>query len=410
MRSPSLSPSPRRHTCFCGIDIAKDKHVACIIDRDGKFVARSQSFTNNAEGYQQILGRLQEAGGPAKILVGMEATGHYWYSLHDFLDSHRYGVVVLNPVQTAQQAKKGIRKTQTDKIDARHIATLLKNGDGKPALIPGEFGRTCRQLTRLHRKMVRQQARIKQLIWSWLHPVWPEYEALFTNPFSNTGRALLHAAPTPPDVLNLPQEGLVELIRKASRGRFGSIQAVKIRKAAENSVGTPRMLEPARIAIRSLLDQIAVLEPIREQLENQVEALRDRLPAYLLTLPGIGTISAVSLFGETDPIDAFGSPAQLVAFAGLDLVVSQSGKPPKEKPAQHISKRGSPSLRYTIWMMAQQACFQDGDLRNYYLRRRAQGLGHLATVTAAAIKLCHVIWRIMIDRRDYLPQRTTTKP
>jgi len=404
----STPRNTRKYSRFCGIDVGKNKHVACIIDRDGKLMVRSQSFTNDAEGYQRILDRFKEVGGPSKVAMAMEATGHYWYSLHDLLIRHRYDVAVLNPIQTAKQVTKGIRKTQTDRIDAHHIAVLLKNGEHRPALIPGELGMTCRQLTRLHHAMVRQASRIKQLLWSKLHPVWPEYEPLFATPFCKTGRTLLNTAPTPQDVLALPREELQDLIRKTSRGKYGTIQADKVRQAAENSVGTHRGLPGARVAIRLLLAQLDALKPIRGQLEAQIEALAARLPDYLSTLPGASPISIVSLFGETDPLEAFASPSQLIAFAGLDLVVSQSGE--YQAPRRHISKRGSPFLRHTLWAMAHRACYQEGDLRDYWLRRKGQGLSHLASVTAVAIKLCPVVWRIMTDRRNYLPQRPARKP
>jgi transposase len=400
-----MSTTPRRFTRFCGIDIAKNKHVACVIDQDGAHIVRSQSFANNAEGYQQILSRLAAAGGPEQILVGMEATGPYGQSLHDFLIRHQYQTAVLNPIQTAQQARQGIRKTQNDRIDAGHIAVLLKNGNHKPALIPTDLGHACRQLTRLHHTMVRQQARIKQLIWSWLHPVWPEYEDLFTHPFCRTSRTLLHTAPTPSDILQLPGSALEDLLRKTSRGKVGALRAQEIRQAAEQTVGTVRGLDAARMGIRCLLDQLNALEPVQERLVAQIESLAERLPAYLFTLPGAGPVNIVSLFGETNPITAFAGPSQLVAFAGLDPVVAESGEMPREPRRRRISKRGSPALRYTLWSMARQACLQEGDLRDYYLRRRAAGLGHLATVTATAIKLAHIAWRIMTDERDYLTQR-----
>lgn len=398
----------RKYSRFCGIDVAKNKHVACVIDREGQRIVRSQSFTNDTEGFQRILERLKEVGGPSKVAIAMEATGHYWYSLHDFLDRHRYHVAVLNPIQTAKQVTKGIRKSQTDKIDAHHIAVLLKNGEHRPALIPGELGMTCRQLTRLHHAMVRQAARIKQLLWSKLHPVWPEYEALFATPFCKTGRTLLNTTPTPRDVLALPRENLAELIRKTSRGKYGALQADKVRQAAENSVGTHRGITAARASIRLLLAQLDALKPIREQLEEEIKTLAERLPDYLMTLPGASPLSIVSLFGETDPIEAFASPSQLIAFAGLDLVVSQSGE--YQATRRHISKRGSPFLRHTLWAMAHRACYQEGDLRDYWLRRKGQGLKHLAAVTAVAIKLCPVVWRIMTDRRNYLSKRPVTKP
>jgi len=409
MNTNSPLSAPKRYAGFCGIDIAKNKHVACVIDRDGNVVVKSQTFTNDAAGYQQILTRLKEAGGPRKITVAMEATGHYWYSLHDFLVRNRYHVAVLNPIQTAQQAKKSIRKSKTDRIDARHIATLIKNGEGRPAIIPGELGMNCRQLTRLHHNMVRQESRIKQMIWSWLHPVWPEYEPLFVAPFCKTGRVLLRTAPTPSDIIDMSEEDLYELIRKTSRGKFGRSRANKIHQAAESSIGMHRGLAATRICIRLLIDQLEALKPIRQQLETEIQTLANQLPGYMFTLPGISAASAVSLFGETDPIDAFSSPSQLVAFAGLDPAVSQSGEPAAQEPARHISKRGSPFLRKTLWLMTFRALQQDGELRDYWLRKRRQGTHHLAAVTATAVKLCRATWRILIDRRDYLPQQPITK-
>jgi transposase len=399
----------RKQSRFCGIDIGKMKHVACVIDREGGMVVRSQSFTNDAEGYQLILKRLQEVGGPTEVAIAMEATGHYWYSLHDFLIPRGYDVAVLNPLQTARQVTRGIRKTQTDQIDAHHIAVLLKNGEHRPAIIPGELGLTCRRLTRLHLAMVHQESRIKQLLWGQIHPAWPEYEPLFATPFCKTGRKLLEIAPVPQDVLALPQEELTELVRKTSRGRFGPVKVGKIRLAAENSVGTSRGIEATRMGIRLLLAQMSALEPIREQLEGEIETLAQRLPDYLMSLPGATPTTIVSLFGETDPIKAFASPSQLIAFSGLDLVVSQSGQ--YQAPRRHISKRGSPYLRHTLWAMAHRACSQEGDLRDYWIRRRVQGLKYREAVIATAIKLCPVVWRIMTDCRPYLPQRpVTTKP
>jgi transposase len=397
----------KRFTRFCGIDVAKNRHVTKIIDRDGECLARSRSFHNDAEGYRGILLRLQEAGGPRKILVGMEATGHYWFSLHDFLLGQGYPVVVLNPIQTAQQAKKGIRKAKTDKIDAGHIAALLKNGEHRPALVPGELATTCRQVTRLRYALTRQGVRLQQLLWSRLHPVWPEYESLFATPFCQTGRKLLTIAPVPSDVRALDPQELAELIRKTSRGKYGAVQAEKIRRAAENSVGTCRGLEGARICIRSLLANLESLASIRKQLDQQIEELARRVPTHLHTLPGANPRSAVSLSGETDPMSAFATPSQLIAFAGLDITVFQTGN--YTAPRRRLSKRGSPVLRHTLWQMANRASYQEGDLRDHYLRRRGQGLCHRSAVTAVALKLCHIAWRILTDQRNYHTRRPIPK-
>jgi len=402
-----MNTASSRYTRFCGIDVAKRKHNACILEREGNLLVRSLSFGNDKSGFEQLLERLHQAGGPKKVLIALEATGHYWFSLRDFLAQNAYEVAVLNPLQTAQQAKKAIRKRKTDKIDAVHIATLVKNGEHRPALVPGEFATTCRQLARLRYALIRQAARVKQLLWSRLHPVWPEYEDLFANPFCATGRRLLTTAATPKDILALDSEELTELIRKTSRGKYGAEQAKKVRQAAADSVGITRGLEGSRLSIRLLLAQLESFQPIRDQLEEQMTALGQKLPAYFLTLPGIDPKAAVSLFGETDPIETFTSPAQLVAFAGLDLTVYQTGE--YTAPRRRLSKRGSPALRHTLWQMAHRACYQEGDLREYWLRKRGEGLHHLAAVTATALKLCHVVWRILTDRRDYLPKPPNAK-
>lgn len=391
----------KKFTRFCGIDIAKDKHVACVIDRDGAMCIRPSSFANTADGYQHLLERLKGAGRTTSVLIGMEATGHYWYSLHDFLTRCGYAVVVLNPIQTARQVAQAIRKCKTDKYDATHIAQLIRSGNYRPAAIPGELAMTCRQMTRLRYSMLQQQIRVKQLIWSKLHPVWPEYEPLFTNPFGKTARAVLRLATGPQGILQMPQDDFTDMIRSASHGKFGPLKARDIRHAAEKTVGMQRGREGINIAINCLMDQMEALEPVRERIETQITALAEQLPPYLLTLPGASPLTVVSLYGEVDPIDTFEQPSQLVAFAGLDAAVFQTGQ--YDAPQRHISKRGSPFLRKTLWQMAYRAVYQEGDLRNFWLKKKGQNKHQFVAVTAVARKLCHVVWRIMTDRRDYIP-------
>lgn len=392
----------KKFTRFCGIDIAKDKHVVCIIDRDGCQCVRPCSFTNTSEGYQLLIDRIKDVGRTSSVLIGMEATGHYWYSLHDFLTRCGYTVVVLNPIQTARQVAQAIRKCKTDKYDAAHIAALIRSGNYKPAAIPGELAMTCRQLTRLRDSMIQQQTRIKQLLWSKLHPVWPEYEPLFTNPFGKTGRTLLRIAPTPHNMLQISHNELTELIHKSSRGKFGPLKAQQIRDAAQKSAGMQRGHEGISITINCLLEQMDALEPVRDRLETQITALAEKLPQYLLTIPGATPLNIVSLYGEVDPIETFKQPSQLVAFAGLDATVFQTGQYDATK--RHISKRGSPFLRKTLWQMAYRALQQEGDLRDFWFKKKQQNKHQFVAVTAVARKLCHVVWRIMTDRRDYFPK------
>ena len=131
-------------------------------------------------------------------------------------------------------------KRKTDKIDARHIATLIKNGDHKPSLVPDDWAMTCRLLTRLRYRTVGTISRLKLLVWSRLGPLWPEYETLFRSPFCNTSRRLLQTTPAPDDVVRMDPQALTALVRKTSRGRYGPEQAERIRQSAACTVGTRR--------------------------------------------------------------------------------------------------------------------------------------------------------------------------
>jgi len=390
----------KQYLRFCGIDMAKQKHVACIVDCNGKSLLRPKSIRNDTEGFQQILNCLKQTGRAKSMLVGMEATGHYWYSLHDFLARNGYDVAVLNPIQTALQAKQAIRKCKTDKHDAYHIANLLRTNQYKPAVIPDELAMTCRQLTRIRYRIVKQISMTKQLVHSRLHPAWPEYDELFCDTFGVTSMKLLKTASTPREFMESDFDDISEVIRKASRGRFGSVHTQRILHSAQNSVGMQRGHYGISTAIKFLLEQIETLVPVRKNLEGEIQKLAAQMPQYLFTLPGATDLTIVSLYGEIGPIEVFVNPSQLVAFAGLDPKVFQTGQ--YDAPRRKISKRGSPYLRRTIWLMAHRAVCKEGDLRDYWRRKRRQNKHHLVAVTASANKLCHIIWRIMTDRRDYI--------
>jgi transposase len=392
---------------FCGIDIGKRHHAACLLDQQGNILVDALRFANDAEGFAKLQERLQQHCRSTPVLVGMEATGHYWYALHDQIGRWNYPRIVINPLQSAQQIKNAIRKHKSDPRDAWHIARIVKNGEGKPAVIPGEKAMTCRQVTRLWYALMAQRTRIKLLLHSKLEWVWPEFETYLANPFGPTGKALLRAAPTPQDLVAMAPAALTELLEKASRKQVGADLARQIRASAEKSVGMRRGLEGVRTALDILLDQLEATAPVQQRLRREIEALAAELPGYLLTLPGIDPIRAVSLFGETDPISTFKGPEQLVAFAGLDLTMFQTGQ--YLAPRRKISKRGSPHLRRTLWTMAAIAIRSKGELRRYYQKKRKRGLHHLSAVTATALKLTRIVWRIGTDQRDYLPAgRPTT--
>ncbi|MHC4528575.1 MAG: hypothetical protein ACYS29_11910 [Planctomycetota bacterium] len=142
---------------------------------------------------------------------------------------------------------------------------------------------------------------VKQLVHSRLHPVWPEYQGLFSNTFGTTSMKLLQTASTPKELIELDDGALMELVRKASRGRFGIAQTQKLRQAAKNSVGMQRGHYGISNGIKLLLEQIGALTPVRKKLDAEIIKLAGQLPAYLFTLPGATKTRSIGRFCRVGP-------------------------------------------------------------------------------------------------------------
>lgn len=402
--------SHNNNKLFCGIDVAKRGHVACLIDPGGAVLLKPFKFANDVNGFSLLRQRLDEARQGKPLLIGMEATGHYWYALYEYLaapaptgpNEAAHDVVVLNPLQTAQQAHKEIRKTKTDKKDAQVVATVVKNNGFRPTVIPRELAATCRQLTRLWYALRCQRTRIKQLLGTTLEWLWPEFESHFADLTCATAQAVLRLAPSPEALLRVDLPTLTEVIATVSRRKLGEDVARRLIESARVTVGARRGREGGSEVVTTLLLRLQADKPVLQHLREKIEAMVPRIPACLLTIPGVTALSAVSLFGEVDPISTFARPDQLVAFAGLDPVVFQTGQ--YDANHRHVSKRGSPHLRRTLWLMAMGAVLHPGPMRDYYQRRRKAGLHHSSALTAVALKLCRITWRILTDQRDYTPE------
>ena len=115
-----------------GIDVSKDKHDCFIVSSDGEVLADVFTISNTLDGFHGLLQRIQECSAPQdKIRVGLEATGHYSYNLLGFLLDNGLATYVLNPLRTNLYRKSlSLRKTKTDRVDARTIASMLLSDAG----------------------------------------------------------------------------------------------------------------------------------------------------------------------------------------------------------------------------------------------------------------------------------------
>ena len=387
---------------YCGIDIAKHKHEASVIDADGKALIDSISFANDKQGCEKILavfGKFEIAA--TDVIIGMEATGHYWLSVYTFFLELGYTVKVINPIQSEAFRKMYIRQTKNDSKDSYIIAQIMRFGEYSATSLSEENIIALRQLSRYRLALVDACGDCKRRVIALLDQVFPEYDKLFSDTFGSSSTELLLNCPTPEDLLAISTRKLTNILNKASRGRIGKEKAEQIKSAAENTFGVAFAKDAFAFQIKQLMQQIVFLENQLAELEEQISKLLHETNQYITTISGIGDVLGAIIVSEIGDINRFERPNQLVAFAGLDVTVKQSGEFSGSK--NKISKRGSPYLRRAIWLAANRAAFCDPILSEYYQSLRARGKHHLTAVGGVARKLCNIIFVILKENRPYLP-------
>ena len=387
---------------YCGIDIAKYKHEATVIDETGTALLDSISFANSKEGCEKLLSLFSRLDiSREDLLVGMEATGHYWLSVYGYLLEQDFEVKVINPIQSEAFRKMYIRQTKTDRKDSFMIAQIMRFGQFSATNLSEETIVALRQLSRYRLALVDACGDCKRRVIALLDQVFPEYAALFSDTFGVTSKEVLSQYPTPEDLLSVSTRKLSNLLEKTSRGRLGREKAEQMKAAAAHSFGVGFAKDAFSFQIRQLIEQLEFLEGQIAELEEQLASLLKQTGSYITTIPGIGDTLGAIILGEIGDIHRFDAPNKLVAFAGLDVRVSQSGEFTGTR--QRISKRGSPYLRRAIWLAASRAAFCDPILSKYYQSLRARGKHHLTAIGAVSRKLCNIIFAILSDNRPYEP-------
>ena len=382
---------------FCGIDVAKRKHVAVILDDAGKVLEPAFAIQNSRSGFDRMVAQLRAVPGP--VVIGLEATGHYWLALYDELTGQGYAVTVLNPFQVAAYRRSGLRKIKTDATDAFWIADVMRVANPPPTGQSLPVFLQLRELTRFRFRLVEQTSDCKRKILSILDRVFPEYETLFSSVFLKSSRALLQEATTAQEIADFDLVELADLLASASRGRFGLPKATAVQELARQSVGIGFLADAVRIEMRCLLQQIDLLQHQVEQLEAKVSTLMGQIPQHITSIPGVGPTTGAAILSEIGDVNRFSSVEKLVAYAGIDPSVYQTGQFTASQA--HMSKRGSPYLRHALWQAASMAIQYEPQLQAYYQSRREQGKPHGVVIGAVCRKLLSRIYVILKEQRPY---------
>jgi len=389
---------------FLGIDIGKNNHVASMLDDAGKPVFKAFSFANTTDGGESLLSKLEKHGAnDENLAIGLEATGHYWLAVYSFLKDKAFKLHVINPIQT-DGWRKGIeiRKRKTDTIDSLLIADLVRYGDFIETQLPDEAVLSLKNLTRFRTYLVDSISDLKRKVICVLDQVFPEYQHIFSDVFGTTSKEVLLQFGSPAELESLSTNTLAELLAKLSRRKIGADKADMLSSAAKTSFGVTFCRDSFTFQLRMMIEQIKHIESQVKDTEKEIKRIMAELATPITTIPGIGKTTGAVILGEIADITKFDNPKKLVAFAGIDATVKQSGE--FEGTENRMSKRGSPYLRRALFQAALVACVgrnPDPVLSAFYQKKITEGKHHNTAVGAVARKMCNIIFSVLTENRPY---------
>ena len=383
-----------------GIDVSKDKHDCFIVNSEGEVLADVFTIHNTMDGFNFLLQRIRECTMPQdKIKVGLEATGHYSYNLLGFLLDNGLATYVLNPLRTNLYRKSlSLRKTKTDRVDARTIAHMLLSDAGlKPYTDTAYHNEELKSLTRYRFDKVKERTKLKSSISRLVCILFPELEKLVPTLHMASIYALLEEFPDAKQVAATHLTRLKALLETASKGHYKRDMALRIRDAARNSIGA---FMPAKsLELQHTIRLIRELDAEIAEIEERIQSIMNDLHSPITTIPGMGARMAAMILAEVGDFTRFDSPDKLLAYAGMSPSTYQSGQLKNCYP--HMEKRGSRYLRYALYNATKCVCHWNPNFAAYLAKKRAEGKHYNVALSHATKKLVRLIFAMEKSKQPY---------
>ena len=371
---------------FVGIDISKYKHDCFICNETGEVIKDSFSFQNTNEGFTLLLNLLKSLNNFKEIRIGFEATGHYHINLMLFLEKNNYSFMEFNPALVKEFISgQTLRKTKTDKKDAYQITKYLISVDYKPH--PKQFYHkySLKSLVRFREKLVKQRSFHEVALTNFLDLTFPEFKPFFDG-FTTTSLFILNKYKTSERISNMKD---YDSIRKVSRGKFSYSKFLKLKELAKNSIGCSN--EILELEIETALSLRKFIDEKIKELEVKIDEIIKELNPPTLSIKGVGMISCAGIISEYGDISRFKSADAMVAFAGLEPSIIESGTMSFNGK---MVKHGSGHLRYHLMNVASYVFMHEPIFTAYYYKKRNEGKTHRVALTHVAKKLIRIIYKL----------------
>ena len=385
---------------YVGIDVAKDKHDCIIMNSDGEIFRNSFTIKNTLEGFNSLIQSIPDVP-KNEIRVGLEATGHYSLNLMNFILEQQLPLIVLNPLQTNLFRKaQTLRKSKTDKIDAKLIVLMLQSGNFKPHSTVSYHLSELKSLTRHKSRFKKNLARYKISLCRILDIMFPELEELVYSINQKSTYAMLKAFPSKDALASAHLTKLTNILKKSSKGKYGEDKARLIRATAMRSIGNDS--RSVSFELTQTLSMIEVYALEIKKIDCEIKRIMDEIQSPILSVPGISYGLGSIILAEIGDINRFSTSSQLLAFAGLDPSTYQSGK--FNATGMKMVKRGSSYLRWALLEAARLIAIKDATFRAYYLKKKAEGKHHYVANSHVAKKLIRVLHYLLTTNSTFIPQ------
>ncbi len=396
-----LAPEIR---CVVGIDVAKHFHVVCALEApSGSLRQRAAKIAATAEGYAQLCTWLRTWGEQSSLLIGMEATGTLWEPLHDTLTRAGYTVLVLTPRQTSAWAASLGLRTKTDGIDAQTLARGLLAGYARASTLPSETVQALRALTRARRDLIGSRSAARQRIHDELVLLFPELMTHLPKGADLGTPAILHLLSTYSSAEQLARaavSAVATLLRDHSAGRWGDAEAQALQALAQRSTASTRAVAARSLVVRTLALHLLDQQQRLNELEQALATLlaEDEGSDPLRGVPGLGSVTLPTIRAELGEVSRFRGVDQVIAYAGLEPRLRQSGAWVGQK---RLSKRGPGALRHALYLAVVVAVRCRAEWRERYQRFLARGRAKKEALTILSRSLLKIIYHLLRTGAHY---------
>ncbi len=378
-----------------GIDISKYKHNCFIATKSG-VPLKEFVFENDSEGFKLFHKVLSELNQDQEIRIGLESTGHYGTNLKQFIVASGYTYLEFNPYLTHQFSKAmSLRRTKTDKVDAKTISNMLGSVDYKTLHTQFYHISELKQLVRDRDDILTNRSKTLVKLTNLLDIIFPEFKPFFSNKLGVTARFILKKYKSPTRISKFVMQDY-ECLRTVSNGRLTYPKFSRLKSLAKDTIGVQSEIYNKRM--QALIGAYEYFDKSLDEIDQDIIDLFSAAKTKLRTIPGLGIIQAATIYAEIGDIHLFSNPQKLIAYVGFDVSINQSGM---SEHRGRIVKRGSPLLRKAIWIYALPSLRFIPTLNDYYHKKKAEGKHHKVALTHVCRKLIRMIYHIEYNQIDF---------